>query len=180
MRKSNTSSPENIYLIGFMGAGKSTIGKRLARKMDWKFVDTDFYIQKLAGMNILDIFFEKGEKVFRRMESAVVRKVSVGKRQVIALGGGAFLSDRNRKRIRRSGISIYLKAKISTLEGRLKKVRKKRPLLRTGASVRALMRVRRMYYEKADLKIQTDGQAPSQSTSEIVKKLMRTGKVLSP
>ena len=93
----------NITLIGFMGTGKTTVGKRLAKRLGWEFVDLDALIEARTGRAIADIFTQHGEPVFRRLEQRWIRRVARGDQQVIATGGGAFLDPENRRLLKSGG-----------------------------------------------------------------------------
>src|SRR5262245_10307958 len=98
----------NVFLVGFMASGKSTVGRRLARLLDRRFVDTDAEIERAAGRSIRSIFARQGEKAFRRMEERAVTSASRLKDAVVAVGGGAVLHPASVARMRRSGRVIYL------------------------------------------------------------------------
>jgi shikimate kinase len=114
-----SSSGNNIYLIGFMAAGKSTVGRLLAKKLDRPFFDTDEVIQQRTGKSIRQIFAEGGEASFRKIEAEAVCEVTQQRGAVVAFGGGAILSPVNWQSICGSGISFYLKWEISMLVQRL-------------------------------------------------------------
>lgn len=116
---SKWQAPGNIYLIGFMAAGKTTVGKILAANLNWPFCDTDEMIERLMGRTIADIFAEKGESHFREIESTIVGKVVRSSRTVVALGGGAVLKSENWQAICNSGATIYLKWRAPVLVKRL-------------------------------------------------------------
>src|SRR5258708_3941354 len=98
----------NIYLIGPMGSGKSTVGRALARGWEWEFMDTDRWIERTAGKTIRRIFEQSGEPAFRRLEKSAVVRASRGVRRVVAVGGGAVMDPGNRRLMRRTGIVVYL------------------------------------------------------------------------
>lgn len=116
-----------LYLIGFMGVGKSTIGHLLAKQLKLPFVDTDKEIETKEKQDILSIFNQNGENHFRNIEHKIIKNIK-GK-CVVACGGGLPLSNNNMSYLKSQGISIYLKASKETLYERLKKEIKKRPLL---------------------------------------------------
>lgn len=142
-----------ISLIGMMGAGKSTIGRRLAQRLDLPFVDADNEIEAAAGMTIPDIFSVHGEAHFREGERRVIDRLLQEGPQVLATGGGAYLNPHTRARIAESGISVWLKADAETLLRRVRK-RPNRPLLQTEdpeGTLRRLMDERYPVYAGADL-----------------------------
>lgn len=120
---------EKIYLIGFMGSGKSTTGRRLAGYLSWSFVDLDELIEKKAGMKIRDIFSEKGEEFFRVSEAEALKETESISNAVIATGGGAPCFGENMKFMLANGLTIYLKLPPDKLKERLAKSGGKRPLL---------------------------------------------------
>lgn len=120
----------SIYLLGFMGAGKTTVGKRLAKQLDYEFVDLDQLVRTLAGMTINDMFHKAGEQSFRKLEQTALKQLKGRERLVIATGGGTPCYYDNMDRMRENGYTIYLKAKPLTLMKRLRNDRAGRPLLR--------------------------------------------------
>jgi shikimate kinase len=141
----------NIALIGFMGAGKSAVGRALAAKLDMEFIDMDSLIQQAAGRPIADIFAREGEPAFRRMEAQITRQAAAKKQAVIACGGGIVLQQNNIDLLRRSSIMVYLSAEPAMLLRRVLNSRERRPLLEVAdpASVYSLLKYRRPLYEKA-------------------------------
>ncbi|MGV6871271.1 shikimate kinase [Pseudochelatococcus sp. B33] len=142
-----------ISLIGMMGAGKSTIGRRLAQRLSLPFVDADNEIEAAAGMAIPDIFSVHGEAHFREGERRVIDRLLHEGPQVLATGGGAFMNPQTRARIGEAGVSVWLKADVETLLRRVRK-RPTRPLLQTEdpeATLRRLMDERYPVYAQADL-----------------------------
>lgn len=117
------AAQRSIVLVGLMGAGKSSIGRRLAQRLNLPFVDADTEIEKAAGCSISDIFKLYGEAEFRRGERQVIHRLLSGPRQVIATGGGAFMDAETRADIRANGLSIWLKADLDTL---VKRTRRRR------------------------------------------------------
>src|SRR5262245_41490559 len=134
----------SVVLVGMMGAGKSSIGRRVAARLGMPFVDADAEIEKAAGMTITDIFAIRGEAEFRAGEARVITRLLEGGPQVLATGGGAFANPDTRGAIAAKGISIWLKAEFEVLMKRIKR-RHDRPLLKTdepGAPLRKLMQER--------------------------------------
>src|SRR5215467_13564875 len=109
-----------IFLLGFMGSGKTTVGRLLAEKLHWDFIDLDDEIIKRDGRHIKDIFDQNGEEFFRGVETAALRDIVRRKRTVIALGGGTFVSHENRSLITTSGLSVFLSCPLTTILGRIK------------------------------------------------------------
>src|SRR5450755_4242588 len=144
-----------VVLVGMMGAGKSTIGRRLAVRLKLPFLDADTEIEAAAGMSIPDIFETHGEPHFRDGEARVIARLLDGGPAVLATGGGAFMREDTRGRIRAKAISIWLKADADTIMKRVKR-RADRPLLQTAdpaATVGRLIEQREPVYRHADLTI---------------------------
>jgi shikimate kinase len=146
-----------IVLVGLMGAGKTSIGRRLAEKMGLNFVDADHEIEKAAGKSIPDIFAEHGEAHFRDGERRVISRLLENGKQVLATGGGAFMHPETRAAIEAHGISIWLRAELEVL---LKRVAKRggRPLLENkdpAAVLQNLIDLRYPVYAKADITVES-------------------------
>lgn len=143
----------SLVLVGMMGAGKSSIGRKLAQRLNLPFVDADTEIERAAGMSISDIFAKHGETYFRAGEARVIARLLDGGPQVMATGGGAFMHPQSREAIRDKGISIWLKAEYDVLLKRIKR-RSDRPMLKTedpGETLRRLMQERDPVYAEADV-----------------------------
>jgi shikimate kinase len=146
----------SIVLVGMMGAGKSSVGRRLAARLAIPFVDADAEIEKAAGMSIADIFARHGEADFRGGEARVIARLLEGGPQVLAAGGGAFMNANTREAIRSKAVSIWLKADLDVLMRRLSKRRNDRPLLQTAdpeQTLRTLLAEREPTYAEADLTV---------------------------
>lgn len=154
----------NIFLVGLMGAGKTTVGKHLARHLGKTFYDSDHEIEARTGVNIPLIFELEGEAGFRRRESAVIADLTGRRDIVLATGGGAVLAPENRENLRRNGLVIYLRANVRDLWQRTRHDRN-RPLLQTGdpkARLQQLFEERDpLYREIADVVIDTGEQPVS-------------------
>src|ERR1700733_12587390 len=145
----------SIVLVGMMGAGKSTIGRRLSARLRLPFLDADIEIETAAGMSIPDIFETRGEPDFRDGEARVIARLLDGGPCVLATGGGAFMREETRNRIRDKAVSIWLKADVDIIMRRVKR-RADRPLLKTAdpaATVGRLLEEREPVYQHADLTI---------------------------
>src|SRR5271166_3729395 len=143
----------SVVLTGMMGSGKSSIGRRLAAALDLPFNDADSAIEQAAGMTIEDIFKVHGESYFREGEERVIRRLLQTGSQVLATGGGAVLSMKTRAEIKRTGLSVWLKAPIDLLLQRVSR-RDNRPLLKTSdprAVLERLLAERTPFYAEADL-----------------------------
>ena len=145
----------SIVLVGMMGAGKSSVGRRLAVRLGIPFVDADIEIEKAAGMTIPEIFTSHGEPYFRSGENRVIARLLEGGPQVLATGGGAFMNADTRATIRAKGVSVWLRATLEVLSRRVKR-RNDRPLLKDADPVetlRRLMEERYPVYAEADLTV---------------------------
>ena len=145
----------SIVLVGMMGAGKSTIGRRLGARLRLPFLDADIEIEAAACMSIPEIFETRGEPYFRDGEARVIARLLDSGPAVIATGGGAFMREETRNRIREKAVSLWLKADVDTIMKRVKR-RADRPLLRTedpAATVARLLEAREPVYQGADLTI---------------------------
>lgn len=172
-----TNNTDNIFLIGLMGAGKSTIGRQLARELGMQFRDSDSEIEKRTGVSIDVIFDIEGEQGFRRRETGLLREL-VGERGIVlATGGGAVLAPENRQLLRDNGLSIYLKASAEHLAGRVK-LDRRRPLLQTGdklAKIRELMTQREPVYQQlADVVVETNNRSVPRVVRQISKMIKET------
>lgn len=161
----------SIVLVGMMGVGKSSIGRRLAVRLGIPFVDADIEIEKAAGMSISDIFARHGEADFRSGEARVIaRLLDIGP-QVLAAGGGAFMNEGTRAAIKIKGISIWLSAELDVLMRRILKRKNERPMLQTenpAETLRQLLEAREPAYALADLTVRSR-EAPHEAiVTEIV------------
>jgi shikimate kinase len=148
----------SIVLVGMMGVGKSSIGRRLAARLSIPFTDADAEIEKAAGMSISDIFARNGEAYFRSGEARVIARLLESGPQVLATGGGAFMNTDTRALIKLKGVSIWLNAEFDVLLRRTSKRRNDRPLLQTddpAETLRALLAARGPTYALADLTVQS-------------------------
>jgi shikimate kinase len=144
----------SVVLVGMMGSGKSSVGKRLASRLGLSFIDADAEIEAAAGMPIDEIFSQRGETEFRDGERRVIARVLATRSPlVLATGGGAWMNAETRQRIAEAGISIWLRADFDVLMRRVRK-RSNRPLLRTAdpdATMRRLLELREPIYALADI-----------------------------
>lgn len=165
-----------VVLVGFMGSGKSSVGRALARRLRVGFVDVDERIERAAGKPIRDIFSAEGEPAFREREAAALRDALSVPGRVVATGGGAFLSEGNRALIRAYAPVVYLEARAETLLARLP-ADSARPLLRgddRGKVVRELLARRLPGYRLADHTVATDGLTVEEVADRVVKWLAET------
>jgi len=160
-----------IVLWGFMGSGKTTVGKLLARYLGWKFVDVDEEICRRSGKSIPQFFQQEGEEAFRTLESRIIRSFSHRFRVVIAPGGGAVTEPENVIALQPNTLMVHLSASPETLLQRLKGV-KDRPLLLKGRSAQKnilrLLSLRQPYYDRIPFRVLTDGKTPQEVAQEIL------------
>jgi len=165
----------NIALIGFMGVGKTAVGKALAKKLGKKFIELDSLIEQKAGKSIPEIFKQDGEIAFRELEIEVTKDVARGKNQVIACGGGVVLNKINTDRLRNESIIFYLEASPRVILKRVSSGGAERPLLEASnqaLTVRGLLKFRKPFYERAaDIKINTSKLGVGSVVEQIIDKL---------
>ena len=160
-----------IYLAGFMGSGKSSVGRALAGELGWSFYDLDEEVERRAGQNIPAIFAEKGESVFRALETeALAQRVAqarTGRPQVVALGGGTFTNDHNIKLASDNGVTIWLDTPIEVIEQRIA-TETHRPLAHDREQFRALFVARQTAYCRADYRIETGARNPGEVVAQVL------------
>ncbi len=163
-----------VVLVGMMGSGKTSIGRRLAKVLDWPFQDADWAIEDAAGTSISNIFAEIGEDAFRRSERQVIaRLMDEQHQQVLALGGGSFVAPETRRLIKERAISIWLEADVDTLVRRTGR-RTDRPLLNAGDPREILSRLldeRRATYAEADITIDSGAGSPTEVVNRMLEAL---------
>jgi len=165
----------SIALIGFMGVGKTAVGKALAEKLDKRFVELDSLIEQKAGKTIPELFHQDGEVAFRELEIEVTKQVSTNKNLVIACGGGLVLNKINIDRLRNESIIVYLTASLRAILNRIPSEGEERPLLDTpdrALAIQELLRFRKPFYEQAaDIKIDTSKLDINSVVEQIIEKL---------
>ena len=165
----------NIALIGFMGTGKTAVGKLLARKLGRKFIELDLLIEQLAGKSIPEIFEQDGEIAFRELEIEATRKIAREQRTVIAGGGGIVLNKINIDRLKESSRIVYLTASPGILLRRVSGGKNERPLLNVSdqaLQISELLRFRKPFYQRAaDITINTSKLDIDSVTEHIIDKL---------
>lgn len=170
--------PENVFLVGFMGSGKSTVGRRLAADLGKRFHDCDRVLEERTGVDISYIFDLEGEEGFRRREAAVLEELTRERGVVLATGGGAVLAPENRRALAANGFVVYLCASAGLLHERTSRNRN-RPLLQTEdprARIAELLEVRDpLYREVADLVVETGGRGSRQMAREVAEALSGRG-----
>ena len=161
----------NIYLIGMMGSGKSTVGKILAEKMKLLFIDLDSEIEKTGGKSVSEIFNQDGEDHFRKLESEELKQYS---ESVVACGGGIILDEKNRQYINENGVAVLLTASMDELFKRLSDSNN-RPILPDENTEKALTNLwlerKKDYLNTSDFLIETDGENPIEITNKIFSKI---------
>jgi shikimate kinase len=164
----------SIVLIGMMGVGKSSIGRRLGARLGVPFVDADTEIERAAGMSIADIFARHGEVAFRSGEARVIARLLNGGPQVLATGGGAVINEATRALIKERGVSIWLSAELDLLLRRISKRKAERPMLQTddpAATLRELLASRAPIYAQADITVQSRDVPHDAIVTEIIEAL---------
>jgi len=153
-----------VYLVGFMGSGKSTIGRALAHRLGWSFFDLDDEIEAAEKLTIAELFDSRGEAEFRRIEADLLRAhvkwIERGRPAVVALGGGAFLDPGNRELVTANGIAIWLDCPFETVQHRVARATH-RPLARDPEKFTALYHGRRETYALADIHIPIESDDPA-------------------
>jgi shikimate kinase len=168
---------KKIFLVGFMAAGKTTLGKKIAKKLAIPFFDSDKEIESKFNMNINNIFKKYGESQFRKIEEKLILEyVNSSKYNnfIMSLGGGAFINETIRVAINKNGLSIWLNTDIEIIISRIKNTKNIRPLLKkfdTVDKLENLMTKRNIYYSKADIKIDTIKTSKEKMTNFILKKI---------
>jgi shikimate kinase len=163
----------SIVLVGLMGAGKSTIGRRLAQRLDLSFIDADAEIEQAAGKTVPEIFRDHGETYFRDGERKVIARLLDSGPQVLATGGGAFMNEQTRNNIAHKGISVWLKADISLLMKRVLR-RDNRPLLQSEDPeivMRRLIEERYPVYSRADIIVESRDVPHNSIVSDVIRAL---------
>lgn len=160
-----------LYIVGFMASGKTTIGRALAGEIGWPFADMDSDIERKAGQTIAQIFEERGEEVFRELETEAIRhrvtRIEAGHPCVVALGGGAFVQARNWELIANNGVTVWLDCAIERVQTRLGDDTT-RPLAANRERLAQLMEARRPLYSRADFRIEVDCDDVAQIVSRIL------------
>jgi shikimate kinase len=167
-------NPKNVFLIGPMGVGKSTIGRELAKLLRMEFDDTDHEIQRRTGVDIPTIFDFEGEDGFRNREKVVVEELTANAGMVLATGGGVVLDQDNRRCLSGRGVVVYLACSPEQQYNRTRQNRN-RPLLQTDDPMRKLQELMEqrepIYREMADLVVSTEKRSATVVAKEIVKRL---------
>jgi shikimate kinase len=160
-------APSRIYLIGFMGAGKTSIGRRLAKKLAWTFIDLDEEIERRENRPVAEIFRQDGEPHFRSLERLYLKELSSRTDAVIALGGGTFVDPENREVAEKSGLTVWLKVSFSKLVHRVR-MDGTRPKFTDRAQAERLYETREPFYALAKVHISTDEGTPETAADQII------------
>jgi shikimate kinase len=161
----------NITLVGFMGTGKTTVGRILAKRLGYRFIDVDEEIEREQGVSITHIFSEMGEPYFRQLERGLIKTLSLKEGLVISAGGGAVIDERNIEAMKQGGALVCLSA---TPDEIMKRVGKSgnRPLLQVPdpmAKIMELMSKREPFYRKADITVDTTMKTPEEVAAEVMR-----------
>lgn len=165
----------NVFLVGFMGAGKTTVGRLLAERLAVPFLDLDLAIEEAAGQSVREIFMQRGEPVFRQWEREALERAASGSAAVIATGGGTFASPGNAELMKRHGLTVWLHPTFATLAARIGfEGKEDRPLFRDEMQALALYRERLPAYQSADVTIEIGPEeTPEEITARILLRLPR-------
>ncbi len=168
--------PERVVLVGFMAAGKSTVGPLLARELGYRFVDMDAEVERRAGTSVRRLFVTEGEAAFRQLEAEVTRALDEARRVVVAAGGGWMARPELRDRWP-DAVRLWLRAEPETILARLGDTTASRPLLGEDPTdaVRRLSAEREAAYARAELAVRTDGLTPAQVAGRALEALLRRG-----
>ena len=161
----------SIALVGLMGVGKTTIGRRLAKKLDLPFYDSDAEIEKASGRTVRGYFRSHGEASFREGERRVITRLLGGPPIVLSTGGGAFTQDKTRKVLLSGSLTIWLNAELDTIMARVARNMRKRPLLNVDNPkqvMRDLMDVRNPQYAQAEIMVKVDDKTHAQSVEAVL------------
>ena len=163
-----------VYLIGFMGCGKTTVGRELARRIGAPFFDLDDLVESAEKMSIKDIFAQHGEPYFRKRERDILRSTHYLEDAVIATGGGTFTFEENIQFIQSEGVSIFLSAPYNVLRNRIGDKAAERPMFRDDVAAHELYNARLRFYKMADVTLDIrDDETPLEITERIVHLLPR-------
>lgn len=163
-------TPRRIVLVGFMASGKSTLGRRLARRLSWGFRDLDAWIEARAGCSIPEIFDSRGEPAFRELERHAAEALAELTEHVVAAGGGAFAQPATRAALRSGAVTVWLRCSLDTV---LKRVGNgsRRPLARNRETIEKLFAEREPSYRLAELVVDTDNESPEELTEHLIRKV---------
>ena len=158
-----------IYIVGFMGAGKTTVGRELSARVDTPFFDLDELVEAAEKMSIKDVFAQHGEPYFRKRERDILRSTRYLDHAIVATGGGTFTFDENIQFIQSEGLSVYLSAPYAVLRARIGDKAAERPLFRDDVATHELFNNRLRYYRMADITLEV---REDETPKEIVERLV--------
>ena len=158
-----------VFLTGFMGAGKTTVGRLLAQRLTLPFVDLDSEVERGAGLAVREIFAQHGEAAFRAWESEALRRTLLMPEVVVATGGGTLGVEANREAIRRHGLCAWLHPSFATIVARIGAGKDDRPLFRTESEALALYQQRLPLYQQADITVDV---SPREAAEEVAARLV--------
>ena len=173
----NLLNDKKVFLVGFMAAGKTTVGKKIAKKLTVPFFDSDKEIENKFNMNINNIFVKYGESQFRKIEEELILEYIHSSKYnnfIMSLGGGAFINETIQMAINKNGLSIWLNTDIDIISSRIRSAKNIRPLLKkfdTIEKLEKLMTERSIYYSKANIKIDIIKTSKEKMTNYILKKI---------
>ena len=167
-----TNPDLKIFLVGFMGTGKTTLGRLLAERIGWVFFDLDALMEEVEGATIMRIFIEKGEPYFRTLESSTIARLAAHPgHAVIACGGGTFCTPQNQAVMLQRGVTVWIDQPFDQVWQRRDELALRRPLLRGEPAFRALYEQRVPFYHLASLRLRVDEGALPQAVNELVRLL---------
>jgi len=169
-----TLPADQIYLVGFMGAGKSTVGSELAALLGWEFADLDEALSRREGKSLQEIFRESGEPYFRRVEREVLASLTAVPRLVVATGGGTYVAEENRRLVEAAGWSVWLEVSLPEALRRCAGGAR-RPLWGGRLEMESLYRHRREFYRCARVHVDTEGSPPEHVARKILDSLFAEG-----
>jgi shikimate kinase len=159
-----------VLLTGFMGTGKTTVGRRLAERLERPFFDLDSVVEEMVGVSVREIFDTQGEEAFRKLEKVALQSLLETEGAIVATGGGTLTREENIALVRGRGLTVWLDAPLEVIEGRLdRRMKQERPLFASLAEMRALFTDRQPAYRQADMRIEIDG---GDSVEQIVSRLI--------
>jgi shikimate kinase len=170
MKSSFTISQDRLFLVGFMGVGKTTVGRALAQKLQYQFIDLDDLIQSATGKTVAEIFAEYGEAYFRKRETEMIQSCKELEKTIVALGGGAYISPENQKIIQGLGQAIWLDCPLDVIISRIN-FDGSRPLARGEGELAELLSRRSSAYAQADYHIRVGDKKVEQVVDAIIRLL---------
>ena len=168
------AGPERVVLVGFMGAGKSTIGPLVAERLGWTFLDLDTRIEERTGRRIAELFRDRGEPAFRELERAAAQEAMRQARLVLAAGGGAFAQPATREALRKGSVTVWLRCDLPTILARVP-ADGRRPLAANRAIMQALLAEREPSYQLSEVVVDASEGTPEAVARQVLEKLGARG-----